>query len=48
MNDEEFYVCQSCGHEAHADKFGKNCPSCGTDLDDLEAALQPDTKSNDV
>lgn len=48
MNDEEFYVCQSCGHEAHADKFGKYCPSCGTDFDDLDAELQSVSMSNEV
>lgn len=38
MDDEEIYVCQACGHEDHADKFGKHCPACGADLDELEAA----------
>ena len=36
---EEFYVCPSCGHEGHADKFGVTCPSCGENLDDIEAEL---------
>lgn len=36
--DDEFYVCQSCGHEGHPDQFGKNCPACGVDLDELEAS----------
>lgn len=37
--DDEIYVCQSCGHEDHPDRFGKYCPSCGVDLDELEAEL---------
>lgn len=45
--DEEIYVCQACGHEDHPDKFGKFCPGCGTDLDDLEADLQQDTQLGD-
>lgn len=37
MDDyEEVYVCMSCGCEDDPDKFGKYCPSCGVDLDDLE------------
>lgn len=36
---EEFYVCPSCGHEDHADKFGVYCPACGENLDDIEAEL---------
>lgn len=35
--DEEFYSCQVCGEEGHADRFGKYCSGCGTDLDELEA-----------
>jgi rubrerythrin len=38
--DEEFYNCPVCGHEDHADKFGKHCPACGTDLDELEAEME--------
>lgn len=41
MSDPEFddlvYVCQACGHEDDPDKFGKYCPACGSDLDELEA-----------
>lgn len=46
FDDEEFYVCQACGHEDHPDKFGKHCPACGVDLDDLEASedLKPSAK----
>ena len=33
---EEIYTCLYCGHEDRADKFGKYCPYCGTDLDELE------------
>jgi len=40
MDEEEIYVCQACGHEDHADKFGKHCPACGADLDELEAEMQ--------
>lgn len=36
---EEFYVCPTCGHEDHADKFGTYCASCGENLDELEAEL---------
>lgn len=36
---EEFYVCPTCGHEDHPDKFGTYCPSCGENLDELEAEL---------
>lgn len=35
-SDEEFYVCMVCDYEAHPDKFGRYCPSCGTDLDELD------------
>ena len=35
-DDGEFYCCPCCGHEDHPDKFGKFCPSCGTDLDQFE------------
>jgi len=31
--EDEIYVCQSCGHEDHPDAFGANCPRCGVDLD---------------
>ena len=37
--DEEVYVCQACGHEDHPDRFGKLCPGCGVDLDELESEL---------
>ena len=37
----EIYVCQCCGHEDHPDRFGKYCPRCGTDLDELEAEEPP-------
>lgn len=39
MDDDEsleFYGCPVCGYEAHPDEFGKFCPKCGTDLDELE------------
>lgn len=38
--DEEVYVCQVCGHEDDPDRFGRYCPACGTDLDELEAELE--------
>lgn len=40
--DDDIYVCMSCGYESNADKFGKFCPKCGTDLDELEAVLGAD------
>ena len=40
MDEEEIYVCPACGHEDHADKFGKYCPACGVDLDELEAEVK--------
>ncbi|MGO3701158.1 hypothetical protein ACTXK7_07300 [Vreelandella alkaliphila] len=40
MNEhDEVYVCQSCGHEDDPDRFGKYCPACGVDLDELEAEV---------
>lgn len=36
LDDELFYVCQSCGHEDHPDAFGLLCPMCKTDLDEME------------
>jgi hypothetical protein len=39
MNDGELYVCQSCGHENHADSFAKMCLATGINLDELEAEL---------
>lgn len=39
-DDDFFYVCQSCGHEDGPDSFGRYCPACGTDLDELENDLQ--------
>jgi len=39
MDSDEFYVCQSCGHEDDADYFGRYCPNCGVDLDELEDDL---------
>ena len=39
LHDDEVYVCQSCGFEAHADAFGSYCPHCGVDLDELESTL---------
>lgn len=38
-NEEPIYVCQCCGHEDDPDKFGRYCPGCGVDLDELEADL---------
>ncbi|HSH42546.1 MAG TPA: hypothetical protein VK973_10535 [Arenicellales bacterium] len=38
-NEEEIYVCMVCGHEDHPDRFGKYCPRCGTDLDELEKEI---------
>lgn len=35
-SDDWFYVCLSCGHEDDPDAFGRCCPACGTDLDELE------------
>ena len=39
MSSEEFYVCAHCGYDAGADRFGKYCPACGVDLDELEAEI---------
>ena len=40
MEDEEVvYVCLSCGFEGDPDLFGKLCPNCGVDLDELEEDL---------
>lgn len=39
-SDDWFYVCLSCGHEDDPDAFGRYCPACGTDLDELENDLQ--------
>lgn len=36
LDTDEVYVCQVCGHEDHPDKFGRYCPGCGTDLDELD------------
>jgi rubrerythrin len=38
--DEELYVCPVCGHEDYADKFGKYCPKCDSDLDEVEEELE--------
>lgn len=40
MDEEEVYVCMSCGYEAHPDKFGTHCPKCGVDLDELEREIE--------
>lgn len=40
--DDLIYVCMSCGHEDNADRFGKLCPACGTDLDELEGLMYGD------
>lgn len=45
--DGEVYVCQACGHEDHPDKFGKYCPACGIDLDELEAEMKPEPQHTD-
>lgn len=39
-DDNWIYVCQSCGHEDDPDVFGRYCPACGADLDELENDLQ--------
>lgn len=39
-DEDPIYVCQVCGYEDDPDKFGKYCPACGTDLDELEAKLE--------
>lgn len=44
--EEEVYVCQVCGEEGDPDKFGKYCPGCGTDLDELERELEETTNQN--
>lgn len=38
--DDEFYVCPVCGNEDHPDFFGKNCPKCGVNLDEVEEELK--------
>lgn len=48
MDDDEIYVCQVCGHEDHTDRFGKLCPACGTDLDELEAEMQLASQHTDI
>lgn len=47
MDEEEIYICLACGHEDHVDKFGKQCPACGVDLDDLEAEMQTVSQPTD-
>jgi len=37
---EEIYVCRVCGHEDHPDCFGRYCPECLADLDELEGELE--------
>lgn len=44
---KEIYVCQSCGYEDHPDKFGKYCPKCGADLDELETVLNSNKEEED-
>tara|TARA_R110002051_G_scaffold309855_5_gene382733 strand:- start:4496 stop:4660 length:165 start_codon:yes stop_codon:yes gene_type:complete len=46
MNDDEnFYVCQSCGHEDDPDRFGTHCPNCSVNLDELEMEIELQTGS---
>lgn len=47
MDEEEIYVCLACGHEDYPDKFGKHCPSCSADLDELEAEMQTVSQQTD-
>lgn len=35
-DDGDVYVCQVCGHEDDPDRFGRYCPECGADLDELD------------
>jgi rubrerythrin len=39
VEDEPIYVCQACGYEDDPDRFGKFCPECGVDLDELEESI---------
>lgn len=36
-HEDPIYVCVVCGCEDDPDKFGKYCPACGCDLDEVEA-----------
>lgn len=46
MEHDEIYVCLSCGHEDDPDRFGRHCPRCDVDLDELEADLPQASKDN--
>ena len=35
-DDDPVYVCICCGHEDDPDRFGRYCPNCNADLDEVE------------